>query len=75
MVASAYGTLNDLAAPLKRLEDARAGVGAEPAAEADIAQLLLDVQGADNVAAKYAVSVIVERVIAGEDQVEVLPRF
>lgn len=75
MVASAYGTLNDLAAPLKRLEDARAGVGAEPAAEADIAQLLLDVQGADNVAAKYAVSAIVERVIAGEDQVEVLPRF
>jgi hypothetical protein len=74
-VASAYGTLNDLEAPLKRLEDARTGAGSVSAEAVDIAELLADVQGEDIVVAKAAVSALVERVIAGEELIEVLPRF
>jgi DNA invertase Pin-like site-specific DNA recombinase len=74
LVASAYGTLNDLVAPLRRLEDVRAGVGAEDAEQADVGQLLNDVQGDDVAVARNAVAAVVERVIAGEEQVEVIPR-
>jgi hypothetical protein len=74
-VASAYGTLNDLVAPLERLENARAGVTADDAPQADVGQLLTDLQGNEVVVAKVAVSALIERVIAGEDEVEVIPRF
>ncbi|MDP6666440.1 MAG: recombinase family protein, partial [Dehalococcoidia bacterium] len=42
-VASAYGTLRDLSAPLKRLENARAGSGPQAAEKTDVDRLLLDV--------------------------------
>jgi hypothetical protein len=74
-VASAYGTLNDLVAPLKRLEDARAGVGSENATPVDVAQILSDVNSEDIEIAKAAVAAVIERVIAGEDQIEVIPQF
>jgi DNA invertase Pin-like site-specific DNA recombinase len=74
-VASAYGTLNDLTAPLERLERSRSGSGAESAEKIDSEQLLADVQSDDIRVAKAAVAAVVERVIVGEDQVEVLPRF
>ena len=74
-VASAYGTLNDLVAPLERLENARAGVTADDAPQADVGQLLTDLQGNEVVVAKVAVSALIERVIAGEEEVEVIPRF
>lgn len=74
-VASAYGTLRDLAAPLKKLEEARAGRGAENTESTDVEQLLLQAQGDDVSAAKTAISAMVERVIVGEDVVEVIPRF
>lgn len=75
MVASAYGTMQDLAAPLKRLEDARAGSGADNIETVDIDNLLADTQGDDVVVAKAAVLALVERVVVGEDDVEVIPRF
>jgi DNA invertase Pin-like site-specific DNA recombinase len=74
-VASAYGTLNDLAAPLKRLEDARAGISSDPADPPDIEQLLAQAVGDDIIVAKVAISAVIERVIAAENQVEVIPRF
>jgi hypothetical protein len=74
-VASAYGTLNDLAAPLERLVRSRAGSEAEVSEKIDIEQLLADVQSDDIGTAKVAVLAVVERVIVGEDQIEVLPRF
>lgn len=73
-VASAYGTLNDLAAPLERLERSRAGSGAESTGNIDIEQLLSDVQSDDIPTSKAAVLAVVERVIVGQDQVEVIPR-
>jgi DNA invertase Pin-like site-specific DNA recombinase len=77
-VASAYGTLNDLVAPLERLENARRA-GADPKSEntdkTDLARLLQEVQSKNVSTAKIAVSAVVERVIAGEQLVEVLPRF
>jgi hypothetical protein len=73
-VASAYGTLNDLAAPLERLERSRAGSGAESTDNIDIEQLLSDVQSDDISTSKAAVLAVVERVIVGQDQVEVIPR-
>ncbi|MEE8046885.1 MAG: recombinase family protein [Dehalococcoidia bacterium] len=75
MVASAYGTLNDLSAPLKRLEDARAGAGRDDAEQVDVEQLLTDAQGVDVDVARAAISAMIERVIAGEDSVEIIPRF
>lgn len=75
LVASAYGTLQDLAAPLKRLEAARAGSGTENIEQRDIDQLLLDTLGEDVAVAKTAISALVGRVIAGDDLVEVIPRF
>jgi site-specific DNA recombinase len=74
-VASAYGTLNDLAAPLERLERSRSGLGTESIEKIDIRQLLADVQSDDIGTAKAALLAVVERVIISEDQVEVLPRF
>lgn len=74
-VASAYGTLHDLAAPLKRLEDARAGVSSEPTEKTDVDQLLAQTSCDDIALAKTAISAVIERVIAAEDQVEVIPRF
>ena len=77
-VASAYGTLNDLVAPLERLQNARRA-GADPKSEntdkTDLARLLQEVQSKNVSTAKIAVSAVVERVIAGEQLVEVLPRF
>jgi site-specific DNA recombinase len=75
MVASAYGTMQDLAEPLKRLEDARTGSGADKAETIDIDQLLTDTRGANVAIAKAAVSALVERVIVGEESMEVIPRF
>ena len=77
MVASAYGTLQDLAAPLERLEAARAGSGPDSVEKPgpDVDQLLLDTRGEDVAVAKMAVSALVERVVAGEGYVEVIPRF
>ena len=77
-VASAYGTLNDLAAPLKRLENARqlgSGSDSENPDKADLDTLLQEVQSENVSTAKTAVSAVVERVIAGEQSVEVLPRY
>jgi len=74
-VASAYGTLNDLAAPLRKLEDARAATGAETSKQIDVEKLLLEVQGTDIALAKAAATALLERVITGEDSVEVIPRF
>jgi hypothetical protein len=77
-VASAYGTLNDLAIPLKRLENARqvgAGLESESTDKTDLGKLLQEVQSKNVSTAKIAVSAVVERVIAGEQLVEVLPRF
>ena len=75
LVASAYGTLNDLAAPLERLERSRSGLGTESAEKIDIRQLLADVQSDDIGTAKAAVLAVVQRVIVSEDQFEVLPRL
>ncbi len=77
VVASAYGTLQDLAAPLERLEAARAGSGPDSVEKPgpDVDQLLLDTRGEDVAVAKMAVSALVERVVAGEGYVEVIPRF
>jgi hypothetical protein len=77
-VASAYGTLKDLAAPLKRLEHARrvdAGLKSENTGKTDLDKLLQEVQSENVSTAKTAVSAVVERVIAGEQLVEILPRF
>ncbi len=74
-VASAYGTLRDLAAPLKRLENARAGESSENVDQPDVAQILQNVYSEDVTLAKSAVLAIVERVIVADDQVEVIPRF
>jgi DNA invertase Pin-like site-specific DNA recombinase len=74
-VASAYGTLNDLAAPLRRLEQARTGVGGDDTEQADVEKLLTEVAGNNVTVAKAAAMALIERVIAGEDKVEVLPRF
>lgn len=74
-VASAYGTLNDLATPLERLEQARAGAGGDTAEQADVEKLLAEVVDDDVSVAKAAATALIERVIAGEDRVEVLPRF
>lgn len=74
-VASAYGTLNDLAAPLRRLEQARAGKSEGGDTQIDIEALLGDLHGKSVAAAKSAASALIERVIVGEDQVEVIPRF
>ena len=77
-MASAYGTLNDLAIPLKRLENARqvgAGLESESTDKTDLGKLLQEVQSKNVSTAKIAVSAVVERVIAGEQLVEVLPRF
>lgn len=74
-VASAYGTLNDLAAPLKRLEDARSGSASETLDQVDIEKLLEELGGADVGLAKIAATALIERVITGEEQVEVIPRF
>ena len=77
MVASAYGTLQDLAAPLKRLESARAGSGRDDVEGPDpnVDQLLTETRGKDVAVAKTAVSALVERVVVGEERVEVIPRF
>ena len=77
MVASAYGTLQDLAAPLKRLEGARAGSGRDDVErpDPDVDQLLTETRGEDVAVAKTAVSALVERVVVGEERVEVIPRF
>ena len=77
-VASAYGTLKDLAAPLQRLEHARrvdAGLKSENTGKTDLDKLLQEVQSENVSTAKTAVSAVVERVIAGEQLVEILPRF
>ncbi|NQW21081.1 MAG: recombinase family protein [Chloroflexi bacterium] len=74
-VASAYGTLNDLAAPLKRLEQARSGDNAEDVELDDAERLLSDVQSDDVNVAKIAAAALIERVIVGEDRVEVIPRL
>jgi hypothetical protein len=60
---------------LERLERARSGSGADSVEQVDIEQLLTDVQSDDISVAKAAVTGVVERVIVGEDQAEVLPRF
>jgi hypothetical protein len=60
---------------LERLERARSGSGADSVEQVDIEQLLTDVQSNDISVAKAAVTGVVERVIVGEDQAEVLPRF
>ena len=77
MVASAYGTLQDLAGPLERHEGARAGLGSGHAEKPgfDIDQLLVDTRGEDVVVARAAVSALVERVVVGGENVEVIPRF
>ena len=73
-VASAYGTLNDLKAPLHRLERARTGDEAETVEQADVEQLITDVQSSDVAVAKAAATSLIERVIVSEDSVEVIPR-
>ena len=77
MVASAYGTLQDLAPPLKRLEEARAGLapGSEEKPGPDVDKLLKDAHGEDTAVAKSAVSALVERIVVGGEAVEVIPRF
>ncbi len=75
MVASAYGTLQDLAAPLKRLEDARAGSVPDSPEKADVDQLLADTQHSDVSLAKSAVLALVERIVVGAENVEVIPRY
>jgi hypothetical protein len=77
MVASAYGTLQDLAPPLKRLEEARAGLapGSEEKPGPDVDKLLKDAHGEDTAVAKSAVSALVERIVVGGEVVEVIPRF
>ena len=74
-VASAYGTLNDLAAPLQRLEVARSGARDENIEQADVDRLLSEVHENEVTIAKAAVSALIERIVAGEEQVEVIPRF
>ncbi|MBN4064585.1 recombinase family protein [Dehalococcoides mccartyi] len=75
LVASAYGTLNDLAKPLKRLEQARSSDSSEDnSKQIDIEKLLAEVQGEDTGVSKLAAGALLERVIASEDQVEVIPR-
>lgn len=74
-VASAYGTLNDLAGPLKRLEDARTGTASDDVFQFDVKKLLEELQSSDIALAKAAASALLERVITGEEQVEVIPRF
>jgi hypothetical protein len=73
-VASAYGTLNDLAAPLQRLEKARAADGSEDVAQIDVEKLLTEVQGDDIAMAKAAATALLERVITSEESVELIPR-
>ncbi|MDG0867752.1 recombinase family protein [Candidatus Lucifugimonas marina] len=73
-VASAYGTLKDLAAPLQRLEKARAADGSEDVAQIDVEKLLTEVQGDDIAMAKAAATALLERVITSEESVELIPR-
>ena len=77
MVASAYGTLQDLAPPLQRLEDARAGLASvsDQKSSPDVGRLLTDAHSKDMSVAKSAVSALVERIIVGDEIVEVIPRF
>ena len=75
VVASAYGTLNDLKIPLRRLEGLRDERVVEDVHCINIERLYRDIRGDDIVAAKSAIAAIVERVIARRDTVEVLPRF
>jgi hypothetical protein len=77
MVASAYGTLQDLAPPLQRLEDARAGLASvsDQKSSPDVDRLLTDAHSKDMSVAKSAVSALVERIIVGDEIVEVIPRF
>ncbi|MCZ6538403.1 MAG: recombinase family protein, partial [Chloroflexi bacterium] len=76
-VASGYGTLQDLAAPLQKLEGARAGRSRDNAEtrEPDIDKLLMEAHDEDVAVAKMAVSALVERIVVGEERVEVIPRF
>jgi hypothetical protein len=52
-----------------------AGLESESTDKTDLGKLLQEVQSKNVSTAKIAVSAVVERVIAGEQLVEVLPRF
>jgi hypothetical protein len=74
-VASAYGTLRDLEGPLKRLEYARSGVAHESVQPPDIEDLLIGVHSDDTSVARIAIKAILERVVVGDNSVEVIPRI
>jgi hypothetical protein len=74
-VASAYGTLRDLEGPLKRLEYARSGVAQKSVQPPDIEDLLIGVHSDDASVARTSIRAIVERVVVGDNSVEIIPRI
>ena len=74
-VASAYGTLRDLEGPLKRLEYARSGVAQKSVQPPDIEDLLIGVHSDDTSVARTSIKAIVERVVVGDNSVEIIPRI
>ena len=74
-VAAAYGTLSDLQSPLKRLTDARSGADSKNVQQPDIEAILVDVRSDDISIAQTAIRSILERVVVGDNSVEVIPRL
>ncbi len=80
MVASAYGTLGDLEKPLQELNRARESVaqaGDSSVRKVDITELdrlIADLLGEQVEPARRAANALIERVVADEDNFEVIPR-
>tara|TARA_A100001037_G_C15112463_1_gene619702 strand:- start:168 stop:452 length:285 start_codon:yes stop_codon:yes gene_type:complete len=80
MVASAYGTLGDLEKPLQELNRAResaAQAGDSSVRKVDITELdrlIADLLGEQIEPARRAANALIERVVADEDNFEVIPR-
>ena len=79
-VASAYGTLRDLEKPLEELTMARESAtqaNESSGSKVDIAQLdrlIDDLAGGDIEPSRRAAHALIERVVADEDNFEVIPR-
>ena len=80
MVASAYGTLGDLESPLDQLSKARKAVNLAKEASSgagdilEIDRLVNDLLSSEIDPARLAARALIERVIASEEQFEVIPR-
>tara|TARA_B100000676_G_C17978215_1_gene787381 strand:- start:884 stop:1303 length:420 start_codon:yes stop_codon:yes gene_type:complete len=80
LVASAYGTLGDLESPLDQLSKARKAVNLAKEASSgagdilEIDRLVNDLLSSEIDPARLAARALIERVIASEEQFEVIPR-